>query len=61
MRAGDPVQVTGPAGTIVAPAVIADLPERVVWLPTNARDSRVRSQLGALAGDVVTISAGGAL
>jgi NADH-quinone oxidoreductase subunit G len=61
VRNGDPLQVSGPAGTIVAPAVITDMPERVVWLPTNSVGSRVRVQLGAQAGDVVTLSAEGVL
>ncbi|MCW2529228.1 MAG: NADH-quinone oxidoreductase, chain [Pseudonocardiales bacterium] len=61
VRNGDPLQVSGPGGTIVAPAVITDMPDRVVWLPTNSIGSRVRVQLGAQAGDVVTLSAEGVL
>jgi NADH-quinone oxidoreductase subunit G len=59
VRTGDPLQVRGPAGVITAPALIADMPDRVVWLPANHADSQVRSQLGALPGDVVTVTAGG--
>ncbi len=52
-----PDHVDGPAGAITVPAELADVPDRVVWLPTNARDSRVRADLGAHAGDVVTLTA----
>ena len=57
---GDDVRVASGHGSIVLPAVIAELPDRVVWLPTNARDCAVRASLGAGPGDVVTVSAGGA-
>jgi NADH-quinone oxidoreductase subunit G len=40
----------------VLPAVIAELPDRVVWLPTNARGCAVRAKLGAVGGDLVTLS-----
>jgi NADH-quinone oxidoreductase subunit G len=57
---GDYVSVASGHGSIVLPAVIAELPDRVVWLPTNARGCAVRASLGVSAGDVVTVSAGGA-
>jgi NADH-quinone oxidoreductase subunit G len=57
---GDPVSVSTPRGTITVPAAIAEMPDGVVWLPTNARGCAVRASLGAVAGDVVTIAAGGA-
>ncbi len=57
---GGPVTVTTPRGSITLPLVLADLPDRVVWLPTNSTGSAVRSQLGAGAGSVVRIAAGGA-
>ena len=31
------------------------MPDRVVWLPTNARESAVRTTLGAVAGSTVTL------
>jgi NADH-quinone oxidoreductase subunit G len=40
--------------------MIAELPDRVVWLPTNARGCALRASLGVTAGNVVTVSAGGA-
>src|SRR6266545_747997 len=49
---GDDVSVASGQGAIVLPAVIAELPDRVVWLPTNARGCAVRASLGVSAGDV---------
>src|SRR6266536_2991211 len=50
---GDDVSVASEHGSIVLPAVIAELPDRVVWLPTNARGCAVRASLGVNAGGVV--------
>jgi NADH-quinone oxidoreductase subunit G len=57
VRDGDPLLVTGSAGSLTVPVVIADLPERVVWLPTAARDAQLRVHLGAEAGDLVQLAA----
>ncbi|MGI8681785.1 MAG: molybdopterin dinucleotide binding domain-containing protein, partial [Mycobacteriales bacterium] len=57
---GSAVTVSTERGAITLPLVLADLPDRVVWLPTNSTGSAVRSQLGAGAGSVVRIAAGGA-
>ena len=35
------------AGEITVPLRIADMPDRVVWLPTNSAGCAVRRQLGA--------------
>ena len=59
VRHGDPVRVEGRSGSITVPVVVADLPDRVVWLPTAAPGSNVRRGLGALAGDIVSLSAVG--
>lgn len=45
-------------GTLTLPAQIADLPERVVWVPECSRGSLVHQSLGT-AGTVVTLSATG--
>ena len=45
-------------GRVTLPLVCADLPDRVVWLPTNSPGSAVRRDLGVDAGAVVTITAG---
>jgi NADH-quinone oxidoreductase subunit G len=57
VRNGDPLLVTGPAGALTVPVVIAEMPERVVWLPTAARDAQLRVHLGAGAGDLVQLAA----
>ena len=56
---GDTVRVATSAGSIEVPAVIGDVLDGVVWLPTNARGCAVRSRLGVTAGALVTISRGG--
>ena len=57
VRAGDPLLVTGPTGALTVGVVIADMPERVVWLPTAARGAQLRVHLGAGAGDLVQLAA----
>jgi NADH-quinone oxidoreductase subunit G len=52
---GDPVSVSTRSGAIKLPLVVADLPDRVVWLPMNSAGSAVHQQLGVSAGAVVTI------
>ncbi|MCU4748306.1 NADH-quinone oxidoreductase subunit G [Streptomyces sp. G-5] len=55
---GQPLTVTGPAGSLVLPlAVTEELPDRVVWLPLNSTGGGVYSDLGAVPGTVVTIGA----
>ena len=56
---GDTVTVTSDRGSISLPLTIEDMPDRVVWLPTNSVGSAVRRDLAAGAGAVVRISAGG--
>ena len=58
---GDTVTVSTVAGSVSAPvAVTAGMVDHVVWLPTNSDGSTVRAALGAVAGDVVTVTKGGA-
>jgi NADH-quinone oxidoreductase subunit G len=47
-------------GSVTLPLVVTDLPDRVVWVPTNSVGSAVRRDLGAGWGSVVRLSAGGA-
>src|SRR5579875_3194087 len=54
--AGERITVATDRGAIMAPVEITAMPDRVVWLPANARGSAVRATLGAGAGSVVTIS-----
>ena len=43
------------AATITVPAEITDMPDRVVWLPTNSAGCAVRGSLGAGHGSLVTV------
>jgi NADH-quinone oxidoreductase subunit G len=56
---GDPVTVGTDRGALTLPAEITDMPEGVVWLPTNSPGSTVRRSLGAVSGSVVKLSAPG--
>ncbi|MFV0458082.1 MAG: NADH-quinone oxidoreductase subunit G [Actinomycetales bacterium] len=55
---GDQVRVRTARGEITVPAVITDMPDHVVWLPTNSHGCTVRRTLGAVAGELVEVSAG---
>ncbi|MDP9408710.1 MAG: NADH-quinone oxidoreductase subunit G, partial [Actinomycetota bacterium] len=55
---GAMVTVTSERGSITLPLVLADLPHRVVWLPTNSPGSAVRRDLAAASGAVVRLSLG---
>jgi NADH-quinone oxidoreductase subunit G len=55
---GDPVTVGTDRGAITLPAAITDMPDGVVWLPTNSPGSTVRRALGATSGAVVRLSKG---
>ncbi|WP_336209708.1 NADH-quinone oxidoreductase subunit G [Nonomuraea sp. LPB2021202275-12-8] len=53
---GDKIVVGGPGPLAVTlPVRIADLPDRVVWVPSNSGGCSVTRDLGAVAGDIVTI------
>ncbi|MEV5650894.1 NADH-quinone oxidoreductase subunit G [Nocardia sp. NPDC052254] len=52
---GDSVRVSTGHGRIVAPLEIADMPDRVVWLPWNSGDSQVNDRLTAALGHRVRI------
>jgi NADH-quinone oxidoreductase subunit G len=54
---GQDVTVRTDLGSITLPLLVTDLPERVVWLPTNSEGSHVHAALGVDAGAVVRISA----
>jgi NADH-quinone oxidoreductase subunit G len=56
---GDDVTVSTERGNITLPLLLGELPDRVVWLPTNSAGSTVRRTLGVDAGAVVSISATG--
>ncbi|MFG1947649.1 NADH-quinone oxidoreductase subunit G [Nonomuraea sp. NPDC048826] len=53
---GDKVVVGGRGpNAVTLPVRIADLPDRVVWVPSNSGGCSVTRDLGAVAGDIVTI------
>ncbi|HSR87227.1 MAG TPA: NADH-quinone oxidoreductase subunit G [Streptosporangiaceae bacterium] len=53
---GGKVTVATGHGAITVPVEIADMPDRVVWLPTNSAGSPVRSALRAGHGSIVSVS-----
>ncbi|MBG0827370.1 NADH-quinone oxidoreductase subunit G [Planomonospora sp. ID67723] len=52
---GDKITVTSGRGSLSLPVRIADLPDRVVWLPANSGGCSVTRDLRAVAGDIVKI------
>ncbi|NEA27044.1 molybdopterin dinucleotide binding domain-containing protein, partial [Actinomadura bangladeshensis] len=57
--ATDAVTVSAARGEVTLPLEItADLPDRVVWLPTNSAGCALHRDLGAAAGGVVKIASG---
>ncbi len=55
---GAPLAVATQRGSVTLPLVVTDMPDRVVWLPTNSAGCAVRRDLASDAGGVVEISAG---
>jgi NADH-quinone oxidoreductase subunit G len=56
---GDLVTVTSDRGSLSLPLVLADLPDRVVWVPARTPDAAVRRDLRVPPGSVVRLTAGG--
>ena len=56
---GDAITVSTARGGITLPALVTEMADAVVWLPTNSPGSTVRRTLGAREGTVVQIAAGG--
>ncbi|MGS2642656.1 NADH-quinone oxidoreductase subunit G [Streptosporangium sp. LJ11] len=54
---GGEIVVSSERGSLSLPVRIADLPDRVVWLPANSAGRSVTRDLRAVAGDVVAIGA----
>jgi NADH-quinone oxidoreductase subunit G len=52
---GGKIAVTTAQGSVSVPVRIADLPDRVVWLPANSAGCSVTRDLQAAAGDIVKI------
>ncbi|BBX93806.1 NADH-quinone oxidoreductase subunit G [Mycolicibacterium boenickei] len=51
----DPVTVSTDRGAITLPLTVTEMPDRVVWLPTNSPGTAIHRQLGVTAGAVVSI------
>ncbi len=49
------VSVSTDSGSVTVGVEIADLPDRVVWLPVNSAGCAVRRDLGAGHGSLVTV------
>ncbi|MDG6101059.1 NADH-quinone oxidoreductase subunit G [Dactylosporangium aurantiacum] len=56
---GDAVTVGTERGAITLPALVADMVDGVVWVPTNSPGSTLRRTLGVAEGALVEISSGG--
>jgi NADH-quinone oxidoreductase subunit G len=57
LAAGASVTLTGERGSVVLPVGVADLPDGVVWAPTNTGGVNLNRDLGA-AGSAVRITGG---
>jgi NADH-quinone oxidoreductase subunit G len=57
---GQLVTVSSDRGSVTLPLVVADLPDRVVWLPVRTADAAVRRDLAVPPGSVVRLSVPGA-
>jgi len=53
---GELVRVSTDRGSITLPALITDMPDGVVWVPTNSPGAPVRRALGVVSGAVVTVA-----
>ncbi|GGU60532.1 NADH-quinone oxidoreductase subunit G [Streptomyces lavendofoliae] len=56
VKDGDPLSVTGPAGSVELPLEVTEMPDRVVWLPLNSTPGGVLSALGAAPGQLVRLA-----
>jgi NADH-quinone oxidoreductase subunit G len=54
---GDALTVSTDRGSVLVPALVTEMPDGVVWLPTNAAGVPVRRELAAAPGSVVRLAA----
>ncbi|MGZ4590305.1 MAG: molybdopterin dinucleotide binding domain-containing protein, partial [Actinomycetes bacterium] len=54
---GGLVTVSTDHGSVSVPVVVTDMPDGVVWLPTNSQGCAVRRDLAADSGSIVRLSA----
>jgi NADH-quinone oxidoreductase subunit G len=57
---GEAVTVGTDRGALTLPVEITDMPDGVVWLPTNSPGATVRRSLGAASGAIVRLTVGAA-
>ncbi len=57
---GEQVTITGPSGSVTLPVVTGDVVDGVVWVPMNSPGCHIHTDLGAVPGTAVELSAGGA-
>jgi NADH-quinone oxidoreductase subunit G len=55
---GETLTVSTDRGSISVAVVVAEMPDGVVWLPTNSDGCAVRSELAAGTGSIVRLTAG---
>ncbi|WP_446040923.1 NADH-quinone oxidoreductase subunit G [Streptomyces sp. SID1121] len=60
VKDGDPLAVTGPAGTVTLPLRVTVMPDRVVWLPLNSTGRGIPADTGSQPGTLVRIAPAGA-
>jgi NADH-quinone oxidoreductase subunit G len=60
LRDGDLVSLSNDRGAMSLPVRLVEMPDGVVWVPTNSPGSTVGRSLGVTSGAVVTIGTGGA-
>ncbi|MBB6175064.1 NADH-quinone oxidoreductase subunit G [Nocardiopsis mwathae] len=52
---GGVLRATGSGGSVSLPAVVTEMPDRVVWLPANGEGRDIRRELGAANGALVDL------
>ncbi|NHN55263.1 NADH-quinone oxidoreductase subunit G [Calidifontibacter sp. DB0510] len=60
VRDGDALTLSTKIGEVTLPVLVTEMPDHVVWVPTNSRDCAVRSMLGVDAGAPVALRKAGA-
>jgi NADH-quinone oxidoreductase subunit G len=55
VRDGAPVTVTGPAGSLTLPVMLAQMPDTVVWVPARVAGRSAAAALGSRVGGRVTV------
>ena len=53
---GEALTVSNDRGSVTVPLAVTEMPDRVVWLPTNSAGCAVRRTLAAGSGDVVRLT-----